>query len=451
MSAPIPGHLKEAGFDLVSSFNTRVDARDEGWYALGSPIFTTDGITTSAGCLGRQNLMSFAGAFFAAVEFTPTNPAASGVTEYILDTEDPRTRLVKVGADNSLRLYIGGTATSFLGTSVYGPYWNAGQKNKIVVSGVSGNVSMWLNEVKILNSVATAYSGGFPSSVYVGGSRTPGDYLQGKVHRTILGRRLLTTSDVAVIFGPLARIQPDRSLITLPGLQQYQRTSDGLWVTEALGKAGIREVLLGSNGLTTSQFPSLVTPRGFSFDGGDSINMGAALSRYDGSAYGAPFSAMCLLVNRNPSGSRNLFIQGPVIGTNTEWLLFYSVVDGKLYGRLYDSGGNHIGRSAPLPRGTSIDGDIPRIFTMTSNGTSPATDGLKLYIGADRADDTLVTAGSYGGSFSGGGDLILGGPVTGLLGFIGDIICPMIFDFELSPIEVAALTHRLQYLYGVTP
>lgn len=242
----------------------------------------------------------------------------------------------------------------------------------------------------------------------------------------------------------LSDINPDHSLLTLPGLGYYQRSSDDLYVTEAQGKAGVREALMGSDGSTTTEFPSIIRPRGFRFDGGDAITIpdNPDFTPSAGGGVDTPMSWAFVLKQSGYDGLRFHFTKGVLVGSDREWNIYSS--DTSIFCRLYDSGGAYIGRST----GYDTFYGEEHVIICTYDG-SKTNAGIKIYRNAEKVDANDAGSGTYSGVSALGT-----GPVVG--GFApyatsGDIILPMIFNTELSADDVSVLTGRMREMYATTP
>ena len=247
----------------------------------------------------------------------------------------------------------------------------------------------------------------------------------------------------------LLDLSPERSIMALPGVQSYARASDGLFVTPMIGRiateAGVTEALMGSDGATAAEFPSLVKPRGFFFDSSDDqeINCGdndlfsfvgdspfsvACISSYDSRAAGAP-------------GTNTLFAKTSGGVLNREW--YFITAAENVFFRVFDSGGDFIGRKA---NGANTGEIVEFVAVYDGSGTAA---GLRIYRNGVRVDDADASSGGYDGTFNGPAPLVLGddgnnNEKSGL------IVCPILYDFALSENQVKAVTDMMRR-WGITP
>jgi len=234
-------------------------------------------------------------------------------------------------------------------------------------------------------------------------------------------------------------ISPENSLIALPCVQRFARASDGLVVTPVLGKLGVTEALLGSDGSTVAEFPSLARPRGFEFDGGDSVNLGNVGSFAGAGPSDKPFSCAAWVQHTAVTSTRFIWRKGRQFKVDNEWDFSIHGALEEVYIHCHDiPSGGFIGRSAQLDRGISF------AVCATYDG-SMTNSGFRIYDRTGRVDDSDDDFGVYEGMIDAGADLRVGEAM------IGDISTPMIFDYALSEAEAVALCQRIAYIYNITP
>lgn len=232
-------------------------------------------------------------------------------------------------------------------------------------------------------------------------------------------------------------ISPENSLIALPCVQHFARAADGKVVTPVIGKTDITEALMGSDGVTAVEFPSLILPRGFSFDGGDQINVGDVGS-FAGVGGDEPFTC-AVWVRHTSDQTRTILQRGLAAGVDLEWALSHEGAAGIMHLTLYDpSGADYIGRTAPFHT------NIGAALVATYDGSETSA-GVKIYSGVSQVDNADDEGGAYGGMTDNGGDLLVGSSV------VGDVGVPMVYDFGLTEAQALVLCWRLNYLYMVTP
>jgi len=75
-------------------------------------------------------------------------------------------------ANNTLRIYLGGTEIADIAQAAYEPYWNTHGTNVLIVSGTTGDTDVWLNGNLILDADNTAWSPVDSTSIYIGSDNT---------------------------------------------------------------------------------------------------------------------------------------------------------------------------------------------------------------------------------------------------------------------------------------
>jgi hypothetical protein len=232
---------------------------------------------------------------------------------------------------------------------------------------------------------------------------------------------------------------PENSIITLPGTKIYRRAADGLWVTSALGQSGVREVLLGSDGATPTENPTLRPnnrKRGFGFGGGDQINYG---DDADFSFPAVPFSLAVLVKLTTLSGNHALIAKENGIASGEYGLLVEA--DGTIGFRLIDD--DNAAMEGRESAAGAVKAGLTTILVATADGVDAQT-GSTIYQDQVQVDTANISSGAgYVQMRDTNQDLLLGDGGS-LAGAIGDIVLPMIFDWELSLIEVIALTEQLR-------
>jgi len=205
--------------------------------------------------------------------------------------------------------------------------------------------------------------------------------------------------------------------------------------------------LMGSDGETSAEFPSIIRPRGFSFDGGDEITVPDSdlLSFTDGSS-DLPFSIAVMLNFQAIATARAIVSKasGSAAGEYLFWISGTRYVELRL---IDDSGNFYIGRRTDA--NMAILG-IPQVYIATYDGTG-LVGGIKVFIESAQADTTNSATGGYVGMEYTTNNVSVGSG-GGVSDFIGDMLVPpMIFDYELSPAEVASLTDMMKSQYSITP
>ena len=418
-----------------------------GTVLVGSPA-VNHGITLNGATQYATNpkRLSLNGQGFIVVRFTPSFAYNENVLRYLFmfgpsAASVNNISLAKRDAGTDYRLICSlGTGYVFAAGTDYGPFWLANEENILVISLNGVSSAMWLNG-NVIPTVKVAMPVSNPAGGIVGDSAALTTKFSGSIQSLIIGNRPLTQGceERLIMPEPLSRIRTENSLVTIPGVQSYNRVSDGKRVTPLLGKIatqhGVREAVLG-DGTTATTFPTLITPRGFSFDGGDYINLGDndAFTFAD-DAGDKPFSLAVVARPTAPSASYiGKMTLAPVTG---EWGL-YSLSTGNLNFVLIDH--NTGGYAYVYSPTGSIKANQIYVLVVTKSSAVASATSMKIYINGvsqvvvfstlnyTRMRNTAVPVGVGTSSAFMNGNLIL----------------PEIYDVELSECEVRALTARMQ-------
>jgi len=346
---------------------------------------------------------------------------------------------IGLGVSDALTVTMGGTAVLSVAYATWSSYYNSGARNTIVVSTTTGATTMWLNGTSVGTSV-TAWTPSYTTTlVAIGATYANGTRFVGTIHRFEIYGNVATAVDEPYLRQGTLISALDNPLAVLPGTSYYKNDA-GLYVTDVGGRIG-GTALMGSDGATAAQFPSIIKPRGFSFDGGDQINLGDD-DRYsftDGVS-DKPFSVAMLAMTPDLAASRTFFSK-TTGQTDGEWYCRYTTL-GAIAFVLIDS------VTLATISVTSANGvlrpGVPFVLIVTSRGNALST-GLSIYRNGISVG-TITGGVGYLGNHNTALPVRLGLGVTGLSGaFSGNEVLPYIFDYEISPLQARALTARLKY------
>lgn len=342
-----------------------------------------------------------------------------------------------------IRLAGGNLQIALFGVLVLNVAAPAAGRHTIILSWTSGATTTWVDGVSQGTSAAAFTYNSALTKMTIGGRADDLVRFTGTIHSfEIYGAAATAADEPHLRDGSIVSdIDLDKALVWLPGKSFYKRASDSKFVTEVRGRAGITEALMGSDGVTAAQFPSIVRPRGFSFDGGDQITIpdADALSFTTGNA-DLPFS-IAVLVNGSVTGNWSLIYKGSGFGASDygEYEI-YCPSGGSIYVLLADStlgGVIYVSTAAALKTGMTY------VLAVTYSGAGAA--GLKVYRNGSALSTSAGSSGSYTCMRNTAAPLVLGrGRIAYYL--TGNQILPIIDNVEWSPLQVRALTARLRRL-----
>lgn len=442
----IPAALRAGGlfyrreFGKIPAEDTEVTLNGNAYVNASGLVFPGTGV--DYGSVDIQGLGLFSDSVTVSVRFTPDFAANEAVTRSLISAVGvTRYFVVQRNSNGAIYIYMGSSSIMTIAAVSWQPYWVQGSENILTLHISSGSNTAWLNGTQIATYGNTFNFDDYKTLVF--GAYSGTQIFKGVIHSVEFYRGEVELNDVLAIERQsiLSDIEISKSLIHLPCDGSYVRSSDSKRVTRAEGVSGIREVLLGSDGVTAAQFPSDVYPRGFNFDGGDQINCGDDddFSFTDGSN-DLPFSFACL----NSAASSGALISKYISGGASEFLIAHSTLGstrGEIF-YLFDNvnGGNIARYNSTFSRNSGAF----HVSVYTYDG-SALISGIRIYRDGYRVDTGNISGGSYARMRNTASPLSIGAS-SDLVSWkhTGDIIAPTLFDFELSPMQVKALSYEIR-------
>ena len=445
---PITDEERAIGVVFKELFTSPSLCAKNGTVLVGFPAvnrgITLNGTTQYA---TNPKRLSLNGQGFIVIRFTPSFNWNENTARVIIGAGS-------IAAANSLYIYkhtnanldrimcYFGTGYVYCNGADYSAYWLVGEENVLVVSWNGTSSAMWLNgNALAVTDVAMALNnvGLLTMGAATGGS----SFFAGSIQSLIIGNRPLTQGceERLITPEPLSRIRTERSLVTIPGVQAYNRASDGFRVTPLLGKIatqhGVTEAVLG-DGTTATTFPALLTPRGFSFDGGDYLNLGDNdVFSFTNGVNDLPFSVAAQF--RLSSIATNPPIAAKYQTSNIgEWKVYVQST-GRLIFILVDESVPIYFQIYTAINLIKVGIDYTVVATYTGSG---GANGLSLYLNGVKQSVTLDPQ-TYVRMRNTNQPVYVGRDTIGAY-TAGNIILPEIYDVELSECEVRAITARLQ-------
>jgi len=204
-------------------------------------------------------------------EFTPNFETDEDVQRVLFYSSDYTFGMIKRAnsLDNKIRLTMGGNTIRDITEATYSPAWNVGEKNTLILSAISGSTNVWLNGTLIVPADFSAWADVDIDTLNFGALSGGSVYFDGDINHVSFSHGLLTTDEVSDISNETTFSETDasNSLLYLP-MDTYYLHTDSKYYTPNSGTGG--DVLMGTNGVTTTTFPKL-TSGGFDFDGGDQL------------------------------------------------------------------------------------------------------------------------------------------------------------------------------------
>ncbi len=202
-----------------------------------------------------------------------------------------------------------------------------------------------------------------------------------------------------------------------------------------LSETGTTKVLAGSDGVTAAEFPSLLSPKGFEFDGTANfltIPDNTALSFGDGAGNDSPFSIEALI--RPEATSFSILGKNSADAVGEYWM---GSTPTWMYVFLIDASGNYLARYTKTYTPAVEIGKYAH-WLATYNGMKAAS-GLKLYRNGIRVDTDTLGSGYLGMTPS--DEPVRIGKV-GPRYANGKIFTSVIWPFELSSLQARRLSAK---------
>jgi hypothetical protein len=351
------------------------------------------------------------------IEFHPDFDYDENVEKYLYDAPaTSRHACLKRdnASNNELVILLGDTIIASIAAATYSPYWNVGTKNVLVVSGTTGDTSVWLNGNNILANDATSWSPKRPAQIFIGTRNDSIGPFDGKITQFKVFHSLLNVQDAAAFYNNTMYTYQDRAIVNLPMLAaQHDPTN-----TRALDISGNGNHASYTAGATA---PTKRSTRGYSFDGGDNFESGTiTIPSVDNFTFG------CVIQGQSLSVTDYIMTISDSALTNIFGIV--SIVNGEL--RFYSGGGLSANKASYSIDSTSLftvigvhDGTDTMIYVNGVKGTDAATP-----LNPDLGGTQLL----YIGIRPGGGNI-----------YTGDIQQVIVLPFYLSSIQVADLHLRM--------
>jgi len=167
---------------------------------------------------------------------------------------------------NSIRLDLGNTTIGYIPLLDYQSYWNVGSRNVIVVSGTSGNTSVWLNGNVILDEKNTVWTETIIDNMTIGSRHSSkSSFFVGTISNFQVYKSLLTAQDALNFYNNDTYNYRNKAVLDLPmGMAQHDPTN-----VRCLDVSGNGKHAQFGDGSTSTTYPTKQTTHGYDFDGGD--------------------------------------------------------------------------------------------------------------------------------------------------------------------------------------
>ena len=440
--SPISLELSALGVFFRERFINANLISDNGWTLFGSPTISNGLVLNGSTQYGRIELSeSFhASSILIYNRFTPNFAHDDGIAHYIFDSNPTGDYYVEKTAADALELYLGNTLIVSVAAATYGAYWYENLENILLITGTDSDTSIWLNGFEIVSADATSWTPTQPSQFTIGATHAGGSFFSGTIHEIMFGN--LQFDDLScpqLTDGTIISDLSDKgSVLTLP-LTEVLVNDSGETYTPIYGSSVNKEALMGSDGLTPAEMPTLLPNGGVSFDGGDWITVPDAdeFTFSDGSG-DLPFSVCVYYKPGDATATAGVISKYG--GTDREWLLYQNA--SLLRFRCYDeTGAGNIQQSTD----DNLITGVIQTWVCTYDGSSVAA-GLKIYGDGLAVASTPGTSGSYTQMRNTASSVQVGTFDANYLPAGSEIHLVEIFPYEMSAAQAKAWDRKAKAL-----
>lgn len=180
-----------------------------------------------------------------------------------------------------------------ISSATYSPYWKQNKKNTLVISATGTTTTVYLNGIKIANTIAHVWSRLHTNILNIGCLYTePNNSFKGIIHSFKIYNRALSDQECLDYCNNATFLYEQKASIILPmRLQDHDPTNN-----RTLDRSGHGYHATFGDGSTASTFPTKITgQRGYSFDGtSDYLSFPATLNSVFTGIFQNPFTMVAL-------------------------------------------------------------------------------------------------------------------------------------------------------------
>lgn len=442
--------MREIGASLLLDFRNITLQEKLRLGKYGTPTFEDDGLHLASGeavYIKDGDPTIFGGSIYQGVTYlidmVPGFAPDSGATRILFSGYKSSILLYSVylSSGNDLVVNYGGLSR-FVSYATWSPYWSNDQ-NIIIVTINDGDLNCYLNGTNIMSLSISTWTHEQIDQLVIGSYYNYSTaYAPGVYRRLEIYKNFCSEDDVELLTnkGLLSDISFDRSLITLP--TEYDYNDGSYQITSVIGKSLVTQALLGSDGITSAEFPEKISHRriGYAFDGSRQFNLiDSDLFTFSDGVSDQPFS-FAALVKFTDLSIGGCIMSKALSSTDGEYLIYFAGSGtGQIIVILIDDDLNgYIGKYTTI--GEQYKYLFPVIVTYDGSGSS----GIKIYVDGVSKALTSISSGSYTRMRNTSNTLKFGKAVTGLASNLrGELALPIIYDFVLSPLQCKILSRKL--------
>lgn len=207
---------RDRGLSWADRFESQALVESNGGVVAGTPTFSpSQGVTLD----GAADYLTYAltgqefdsAALSIVCEFSPNFEPTEDTFRYLFDSTNGSRFRVNVdnnAASDTLSIMLGSVTIASIPLATYQAAWVTSGRNVLVISGTTGDTSMWLNGTLILNASAIAWSAKAPTEFYAGAHYAGGNKFDGTIHRLQVFKTQLADSLALALSNGEANVLP---------------------------------------------------------------------------------------------------------------------------------------------------------------------------------------------------------------------------------------------------
>lgn len=410
------------GCSFAETFETSAKVVDNGGTVTGAPT-----IDHGATLDGSSDYITYAldGHEFNSanisimIEFWPDFDWDEDIESFILDSTNAQRYYLYKGnnaASNALYFQSGGAGRTVTAAS-YSDYWLQNERNVLIIASSGGDTKAFLNGILVYSDAAAWSSTFLPTELYIGSKNSGANKFDGTIKQFKVFNQLLTAADALNYYNGTTYTYRNRAVLDLP-MTMAEHDATNLRTLDVSGNGN--HATFG-DGSTSTTYPTKLAERGYSFDGGDYLELASANSLESADDETVLFvggemssSAYIYATRDGATGGFSLFIDSnsklATIKGDTLQSAANTTIGNGLFSGCFVRNAN-----------TQVDYYLNGIFDGSDSSlTGVYTNSTRQLIGAR-------------GDGAGGAALFITGKILGIVRF----------PFALSPLQVADLHHEM--------
>jgi hypothetical protein len=209
------------------------------------------------------------------IEFYPDFDTDDGLLHVFYDSTNSNRYEAAKNASGTMSIFLGSVLISEIAEATYSPHWLVGERNQLVVSGISGNTSAWLNGNEILTNDLSSWTPKRPTNLYIGTYFNADDFFfKGRITQFKVFKSRLTDQEVSDFWTHSTYNYRNKAVLDLPMRAAQHESTQTLDVSRnnnhaVFGAGAAAPTKLAKRGYSTDGGDCMVSPVGEFVSGGD--------------------------------------------------------------------------------------------------------------------------------------------------------------------------------------